>query len=118
VHFDFSFFAGIPLWFGLCSLEEAGQEETFLEWMLEQAYAANPDFCPGAFMLDKAHCEHKAVEAVLLRRAKAGLDDFLKRLPSADHTVTPAQVRQAELYLKQHQSREEHLQRLATGVTR
>ena len=53
--------------------------------MLEQAYAANPTFRPKAFMLDKAGSEHKAVEAVLLRRAKAGLASFITSL-SAQQT--------------------------------
>ena len=113
------FLAGLPLWFGLCSLEEPGQEQAYLEWMLEEAYAANPGFAPRAFMLDKAGAEHKAVEAVLMRRARMGLEDFVSRLnDSLSGDFREADLAQARAYFTQKQARETHLQKLATGATR
>ena len=108
------------MWFGLCSLEGKGHEQIFVEWMLEQAYAANPTFRPKAFMLDKAGSEHKAVEAVLLRRAKAGLASFITSL-SAQQThchLETEEIAAAWRRVQQREKREEHLDNLATGATR
>ena len=110
---------GVPLWFGLCSLEEEGQEQAFVEWMLEQAYAHNPTFAPKAFMLDKDGSEHRAVEAVLLRRALAGLKEFVSRLKEEATPVTDnGQLTAARAHLRQREEREGHIDALATGATR
>lgn len=91
-----------------------------MEWMLDQAFAANPDFCPAAFMLDKAGPEHKAVEAVLLRRARVALRDFIEQLsPAVNSVVVDAtQLAKARARLQQREAREAHLENLATGATR
>ena len=111
--------AGVPLWFGLCSLEEEGQEQAFVEWMLEQAYEHNPSFAPKAFMIDKDGSEHKAMEAVLLRRALSGLRQFVDALQEkARPASSEGQLAAAQKHLQEREAREEHLDKLATGATR
>ena len=89
--------------------------------MLQEAYSANEDFAPRAFLLDKAACEHKAVEAVLLQRAQSGLQKIIEmlsnELASLAGEVTSTQLAMALDHFKQRQAREEHLDKLATGVT-
>lgn len=89
--------------------------------MLEQAYEMNPTFAPRAFMLDKDGSEHKAVEAVLLRRALSALQH---NVASWKEEATPFsylnknQLDRAHERLQQREAREEYLDKIATGATR
>ncbi len=69
-------------------------------------------------MLDKAGPEHKAVEAVLLRRAKVALRAFIDQFSASSVVVNPAQIGKARARLEQREAREAHLENLATGATR
>ena len=110
--------AGIPLLFGLCSVDagEKRQEQFYLEWLLDKVWSTNPSFRPRAFMLDKASTEHVAVEESLKRRSRAVVEDFVWDFPQTP-SVSDERVAVARKTLEERQAREKHLFALATGAT-
>ena len=70
-------------------------------------------------MLDKAGSEHTAVEAVLLRRAKDGLEEFIQTLSvtMTGSEVTSSEKSKAHARVVQRETRERHLKDLATGIS-
>lgn len=118
-HFVYAY-TGIPLWFGLCSLDsgEKKQEQIFIHWMLKEAFRINPSFAPAAIMLDKASSEHKAVENVLMERAKAALEDLQQLISAERHTVSREEVTKARTVVKEREARSLHLQLVSTASAR